>query len=119
MDYLLSFLFGGFLCVIAQIFIDKTKVTPARILSAYVVAGVFLSAIGLYEPLVKLFDCGATVPLTGFGFSLAKGVEESINEFGFSGILRGGLTNTSAGIAAAVFVSIVCAVFFKGKPENL
>ncbi len=119
MEYLLSFIFGGFLCVIAQIFIDKTKVTPARILSAYVVIGVFLTAIGIYDPLVKIFDCGATVPLTGFGYCLAKGVEESVKEFGFSGILRGGLTNTAAGIAAAITTSLLVALFFRGKPENL
>lgn len=119
MDYLKAFLFGGFLCVIAQIFIDKTKWTPARILTGYVCLGVILTGIGLYEPLVKIFGCGATVPLTGFGYTLAKGVEKAVNEMGLLGVLIGGLRETSAGISAAIVFSLLISLFFRGKPENL
>lgn len=119
MNYLLSFIFGGLLCVIAQIFIDKTRLTPARILSAYVVTGVILTAIGLYEPIVKIFGCGATVPLTGFGFTLATGVKEAVDSMGVIGILVGGLRSTAAGITAAITFSLLIAMFFRGKPENL
>ncbi len=119
MEYIKSFVFGGFLCVIAQILIDKTKLTPARILTGYVCSGVVLTAIGIYEPLVKMFGCGATVPLTGFGYTLAKGVEKAIERDGLLGILSGGLTSTAAGIASAIVFSFLISLFFSGKPENL
>ncbi len=119
MEFLKAFIFGGFLCVIAQILIDKTKLTPARILTGYVSSGVLLTALGIYEPLVKKFGCGATVPLTGFGYSLAKGVETAVDSQGFLGIFSGGLTKTSAGICAAILFSFIAALIFSGKPENL
>ncbi len=119
MEYIKSFVFGGFLCIIAQILIDKTKLTPARILTGYVCSGVFLTGIGFYEPLVKFFGCGATVPLTGFGYTLAKGVEKAVEADGFIGIMAGGLTSTAAGISAAIVFSVMFSLFFNGKPENL
>ena len=108
-----AFLVGGALCAIGQIFIDVTKLTPARILTGYVVGGVLLTAIGIYAPLVELAEAGATVPLTGFGYSLAKGVEEAVNQYGLIGALSGGLTATSAGIAAAIASAIIMAIIFK------
>ena len=102
MQYLWTFLTGGTLCAIAQILIDKTKLTPARILVSYVTAGVLLTAFGIYEPLVKFAGAGATVPLTGFGYALAKGVEKAVTEDGFIGIFTGGVTGSAGGIAAAV-----------------
>ena len=110
MQYLYSFLVGGLLCVIAQILIDKTKLTPARILTAYVCAGVLLTAIGIYEPLVDFAGSGAAVPLTGFGYALAKGVEQSVNESGWIGAFSGGLSACSAGVEAAVFFGLVFAL---------
>lgn len=115
MMYLKAFIVGGLLCVIAQILIDKTKLTPARILVTYVVSGVFLTAIGVYEPLVKFAGAGATVPLTGFGYSLAMGVKKAVSENGLFGVVTGGLTATSGGIAVAVIMGVVCAVVFKAK----
>ena len=109
-----AFLVGGGLCLIGQILIDFTKLTPARILVGYVVSGVFLTAIGVYEPLVKFADAGATVPLTGFGYSLAKGVEKAVGEYGFLGALSGGITATAAGITAAIVFSLIAA--FLSKP---
>ena len=117
MDYIWAFIVGGILCVIAQILIDKTKLTPARILVSYVVAGVILTAVGLYEPLVKFAGSGATVPLTGFGYALACGVKESVAREGLYGALRGGLTATSAGIAAALTFGLIASLIFKGKPK--
>ena len=113
MDYLNAFLCGGFLCAIGQILIDKTKLTPARILTGYVVAGVLLSAIGLYQPLADWGGAGATVPLTGFGHALAKGVEKAVSEQGWLGVLTGGLTATAGGITAAVVFGVVMALLFK------
>lgn len=113
MDYLWAFLIGGALCAIGQILVDKTKLTPARILVIYVVSGVILTAIGLYEPLVKLAGAGATVPLTGFGYSLAKGVQKSIAEHGFLGVFMGGLSGTAGGIAAAIFFGYIVSLIFK------
>lgn len=107
---------GGTLCLIGQAFIDYTRLTPARILVAYVVAGVFLTAIGAYEPIVKFAQAGATVPLTGFGYSLATGVREAVDEYGIIGALTGGLTATSAGITAALFFGYIAALIF--KPED-
>ena len=102
MDYLKAFLCGGILCAVGQILIDKTKLTPARILTGYVVAGVLLGALGVYKPIADWGGAGATVPLTGFGFSLAKGVEKAVAEQGWLGVFTGGLTATAGGIAAAV-----------------
>ena len=113
MEYLNAFLCGGVLCLIGQILIDQTKLTPARILTGYVVAGVLLGAVGLYEPLVQWGGAGATVPLTGFGYNLAKGVKTAIAEQGPIGILTGGLTASAGGIAAAVFFSFLAAVLFR------
>ena len=111
--YFKAFIIGGILCVIAQILIDKTKLTPARILTGYVVAGAIISAIGLYQPLVDFAGAGASVPLTGFGHSLILGVRKAIDAHGFTGILTGGLTGTAGGITAAIFFSIIAAMIFK------
>lgn len=113
LNCLYAFLVGGFICLIGQILIDYTRLTPARILVSFVVAGVFLTAIGVYEPLVEFAGAGASVPLTGFGYSLAIGVKEAVKEYGFMGILSGGLTATSAGIAAAVVSGYLMSLFFK------
>ena len=113
MDYLNAFLCGGILCAIGQILIDKTQLTPARILTGYVVAGVVLSALGLYEPIAQWGGAGATVPLTGFGFSLAKGVQKAVAEKGWLGVFTGGLTATAGGIAAAVVFGVLMALIFK------
>lgn len=115
---LIAFAVGGFLCLIGQVFIDYTKLTPARILVGYVVSGVFLTAIGVYEPLVKIAGAGATVPLTGFGYSLATGVKEAVNQYGLIGALSGGLTATAAGIAAAIFFGWLMSLFFKSAEKS-
>lgn len=117
-DYLWAFIVGGALCVIAQILIDKTKLTPARILVFYVVGGVILTAIGVYQPIVDFAGAGATVPLTGFGYSLAKGVEKAVNERGLIGALTGGLTATAAGVSAAMVFAWLAALLFSGKPKG-
>ena len=113
MEYLNAFLCGGILCAIGQVIIDKTQLTPARILTGYVVAGVALSALGLYEPLVEWGGAGATVPLTGFGHNLAKGVREAVTQQGWLGIFTGGLTASAGGIAAAVVFAVVMALLFR------
>ena len=113
MDYLNAFLCGGILCAIGQILIDKTKQTPARILTGYVVTGVILSALGLYQPIADWGGAGATVPLTGFGHALAKGVEKAIAEKGWLGVLTGGLTATAGGITAAAVFGVIMALSFK------
>lgn len=118
MEYIKAFIIGGLLCVIGQILIDKTKLTPARILVSYVVIGVLLGAIGVYKPLVDFAGAGATVPLTGFGYSLAKGVKEAVNESGFVGILTGGLKATAGGITAAIFTGLLASIFFKPKDKS-
>lgn len=110
MQYFYSFLIGGLFCVIAQILIDKTKLTPARILVLYVVAGVALTALGIYEPLVEFAGAGATVPLTGFGYALAKGIQEAVATDGWVGAFSGGLTACATGIAAAIFSGFLAAV---------
>ncbi len=115
MLYLSSFIIGGLFCVIAQILIDKTKITPARILVTYVCAGVVLTAVGIYEPLVNFAGAGATVPLTGFGYSLAKGIEESVANDGWLGAFSGGLTACSAGIAAAIFFGLLAALLHRSR----
>ena len=113
MQYLNAFLCGGILCAIGQIFIDKTKLTPARILTGFVVAGVFLEAIGVYGPIAEWGGAGASVPLTGFGSNLAKGVAKAVGEKGWLGVLTGGLTAAAGGIAAAVLFGLLAAVLFK------
>ena len=115
--YLAAFLCGGGLCLIGQLLIDKTKLTPARILVIYVVAGVVLGGVGLYRPLVDLCGAGATVPLTGFGYNLARGVAKGVAERGFLGILQGGVTAAAGGITAAVFFGYLAALLFKAKPK--
>ena len=117
MNYLYAFIVGGLLCIPAQLLLDKTKLTNARILTGYVVSGVLLSAFGLYEPIVKFASAGATVPLTGFGYSLAKGVEKAIQTEGLFGIINGGLSGTAAGISTAIFLSLIWACFFKSKQK--
>ena len=113
MEYLNAFLCGGALCAVGQIIIDKTQLTPARILTGYVVVGVLLSALGLYEPLVQWGGAGATVPLTGFGHSLAKGVREAVATDGWLSIFTGGLSATAGGIAAAVVFGVLMAAVFR------
>lgn len=117
MDYLKAFAVGGFLCLLGQILIDKTKLTPARILVSYVVIGVLLGAVGIYEPIVKFAEAGATVPLTGFGYNLAKGVKEAIDESGFLGIFTGGFKAAAGGIAAAIFCGLVVSFLFKARDK--
>ena len=118
LDYLWVFLVGGALCVIAQILIDKTKITPARILVLYVCSGVVLTALGIYGPIVKFAGCGATVPLTGFGYAIAQGVEKAVDEFGLFGALTGGLTATSGGITTAIVLGYICSLIFSSKPKD-
>lgn len=115
MQYLWSFIIGGAICVIGQLLIDFTKLTPARILVAYVVSGVALTALGLYQPLVEFAGAGATVPLTGFGYAIANGVKTAVDEQGALGILTGGLTATAAGITMAIILGIAVAVIFKPR----
>ena len=118
MEYLKAFVVGGLLCLIGQILIDKTKLTPARILVSYVVIGVMLGGIGVYEPLAEFAGAGATVPLTGFGNLLAKGVKKAVTEQGFLGIFTGGLTAAAGGITAAVIAGLVASIFFKDKDKS-
>ncbi len=118
LDYLKAFAVGGVLCAIGQLLIDKTKLTPARILTAYVVAGVVLGAVGLYQPLVDWAGAGATVPLTGFGNTLAKGVNQAVESDGLLGVFTGGFTASAAGICAAVFFGILIALIFKPKEKK-
>ena len=118
LTYLRAFLVGGIFCVIAQILIDRTKLTPARILVTYVVVGVVLGGIGAYQPLVEFAGAGATVPLTGFGYLIAKGVREAVGEQGLLGALTGGLRAASGGIAAALVFGYLACLISKGKPKN-
>ena len=118
MDYLKAFLVGGLLCLIGQILIDKTKLTPARILVGYVVAGVVLGAVGVYKPLVEFAGAGASVPLTGFGYNLAKGVKEAVAEDGFLGIFTGGLKATAGGITAAIAAGLLASLLFRAKDKS-
>ena len=115
--YLFAFLVGGGLCVIAQILIDRTKLTPARILVLYVVVGVFLGAVGVYEPLIKLAGAGATTPLTGFGYLISKGVRQAVEEQGLLGALTGGFRAAAGGIAAALVFGYLACLAFSGKPK--
>ncbi len=118
MEYLKAFLVGGILCVIGQILIDKTPLTPAKILTSYVTAGVVLSGLGLYQPLADWGGAGATVPLTGFGHLLAKGVRKAVAEKGVLGALTGGVTAAAGGITAAIFFGFLVALVFKPKPKS-
>lgn len=113
-----AFVVGGIICAIGEVLVLKTKLTPARILVGYVVAGVTLSAVGLYAPLAAFAEAGATIPLTGFGHALVTGVRRAIQEIGFMGAFTGGLTNTAAGIAAAVFFGTLVAVIFKPRAKQ-
>ncbi len=117
MIYFNAFWVGGLLCAIAQILIDKTTLTPARILVLYVSLGVFLTAFGIYPPIVEYAGAGATVPIMGFGYSLCKGVQTAVMNQGFLGIFTGGLTATAAGIAAAVCFGVLFALIFKPKEK--
>lgn len=118
LTYLKTFLIGGALCAIGQILVDKTKITPARILTCYVVVGVVLGAVGLYEPFAEWAGAGATVPLTGFGNTLAKGVREAVAERGLIGAFTGGFTASAAGICAAVFFGWIVSMIFKSKDKG-
>ena len=118
MEYLNAFLCGGLLCAVGQIILDKTSLTPARILTGYVVAGVLLQAVGVYQYIVDWGGAGATVPLTGFGYSLAKGVAKAVAEDGLLGVLAGGLTAASGGIAAAVVFSLLAALLVRPKEKR-
>ena len=117
MNFLWAFVVGGILCAIAQLLIDKFKLTPARILVIYVVAGVILTLTGVYEPIVRFAGAGATVPIIGFGYSLAKGALKGVTEHGIAGILSGGVTGTATGIAAAIFFGFIIALIAKPKEK--
>lgn len=117
MEYIKAFLVGGLFCLVGQVLIDKTKLTPARILVSYVVIGVFLGAVGIYEPIAEFAGAGATVPLTGFGYNLAKGVREAVQQDGFLGIFTGGLKASAGGITAAVIAGLVASLIFKPKDK--
>lgn len=119
LDYVKAFIIGGLICVVGQILIDRTKLTPAKILVLFVTLGVVLTAVGLYEPLVEFAGAGATVPLTGFGYNMAKGVEKAVQEMGFLGILTGGVTSAAAGISAAVFFGYLAALVSKPKDKSV
>ncbi len=117
MEYLKAFLIGGALCLIGQLLIDKTGLTPARILVCYVVAGVILGGVGLYGPFAEFAGAGASVPLTGFGNLLAKGVKEAVDEQGFLGIFTGGLKATAGGITAAIAAGLLASLLFRAKDK--
>jgi len=117
MDLLKAFIVGGLICVVGQILIDKTKLTPARIMVGYVTIGVFLTLFGLYEPIVNFAGAGATVPLSGFGYSLCKGVMKAVNDEGLIGIIKGGVMSTAAGITAAIVFGYIIALIFKPKQK--
>lgn len=118
MDYIRAFLVGGSLCMIGQILIDKTKLTPARILVSYVVIGVILGGVGIYENIVEFGGAGATVPLTGFGYAIAKGVKQAVQEDGLIGALTGGLKATAGGITAAILAGLLASLIFKAKDKS-
>lgn len=113
-----AFAVGGALCIIAQLLIDYTKLTPARILSLFVVVGVMLTAVGLYGPLIKFASAGASVPLTGFGYTLAKGVEKAVSQHGILGILQGGITATAGGITAAILFGFISSLLCKSSDKS-
>lgn len=118
MQYLNAFLCGGVLCAVGQVLLDRTKLTPARILVCYVTAGVLLGGLGLYAPLVEWAGAGATVPLTGFGFTLAKGVQKAVSQHGLLGALTGGISATAGGITGAIFFGFLVALLFRAKPKR-
>ena len=118
MQYLNAFLCGGVLCAVGQVLLDRTKLTPARILVCYVTAGVLLGGLGLYAPLVEWAGAGATVPLTGFGFTLAKGVQKAVSQHGLLGALTGGISATAGGITAGIFFGFLVALLFRAKPKR-
>ena len=118
MDYLKAFVIGGLFCVIGQILIDKTKLTPARILVSYVVIGVLLGALGLYKPIVGFAGAGATVPLTGFGYNLSRGIREAVDQEGFLGIFTGGFKASAGGICAAIVAGLSASLIFKAKDKS-
>ena len=118
LPYFRAFLVGGTLCVIAQILVDKTKLTPARILVIYVVAGVILGGLGIYQPLVDFAGAGATIPLTGFGFAISKGIREAVDQQGLLGSLTGALKATAGGISAALIFGYLACLIFKGKSKD-
>ena len=118
MDYVKAFLVGGFICFLGQILIDKTKLTPARILVSYVVVGVILESFGLYHKLIDFAEAGASVPLSGFGSLMVKGVKKAIDEDGFIGIFTGGLKNSAAGITCAMIFSLIASIIFKPKSNS-
>ena len=118
MDYIKAFLVGGILCLIGQLLIDKTKLTPARILVSYVVIGVFLGAVGVYKPLAEFAGAGATVPLTGFGYNLAKGVKEAVDENGFIGLFMGGFKAAAVGSSAALIFGYLASLIFNPKMKK-
>lgn len=117
LNYFWAFVVGGLLCAVGQVLIDYTKLTPARILVSFVVAGVVLGGLGLYEPLVKFAGAGARVPLTGFGYTLAKGVKEAVQKDGLIGVLTGGFTASAGGIEAAIIFGLIVALIFKPKDK--
>ena len=118
LDYVKAYCVGGILCLVGQILIDKTKLTPARILVGYVVSGVILGALGIYGPLADFAGAGATVPLTGFGHTLCRGVREAVNQSGFLGIFTGGLKATAGGITAAIFAGLLVSIIFKARDKS-
>ena len=118
LKYLGVFVIGGLLCAIAQVLIDKTKLTSTRILVMYVVTGVFLTAIGVYDKIVEWGNCGATIPLMGFGYSLCKGVFSAVDQYGFRGIFTGGLADVATGIVMAVFFGLIASFISKPKSKN-
>ncbi len=118
LPYVKAFLVGGLLCVIGQVLIDRTRLTPARILTSYVVAGVVLGALGLYQPLVDFAGAGASVPLTGFGNLLAKGIREAVAEKGLIGVFTGGIGAAAGGICAAVFFALLAALLFRSREKK-
>ena len=118
MDFLKAFIIGGLICTVGQILIDKTKLTPARILVTFVVLGVFLQLIGIYQPIVDYAGAGATVPLTGFGYNLCKGVSKAVSEKGFLGAFTGGFTAGAGGICAALIFGFLVSIIFRSKPKK-
>lgn len=118
MEYIRAFITGGLICVVGQILMDKTKMTPARILVLFVTSGVALTALGIYEPIVKFGGAGATVPLTGFGYALAKGVEKGVAESGLVGVFTGGIIGTAGGIAGAIFFGYLIALIFSSGDKS-
>jgi stage V sporulation protein AE len=118
LEYIKAFIIGGIICLIGQLMIDKTKLTPARILVSYVVAGVILSASGVYQKIVDFAGAGATVPLTGFGHTIAKGVKDAVDQQGFLGIFTGGLTASAGGISAAILFGLIMSFIFRPRDKS-